>query len=41
VNTTEEQLADCVAQDIDGSDVRLGDLWKERPVVLVLLRHYG
>ena len=36
-----EQLAACVAQDIDGSDVRLGDLWQEQPVVLVMLRHYG
>ena len=25
----------------DGHDVRLGDLWHERPVAVVWLRHYG
>jgi len=30
-----------MATDSDGTAVRLGDLWAERPVVLVLLRHYG
>jgi hypothetical protein len=34
-------LADLVLQDADGADARLGDLWGERPVVLVWLRHYG
>jgi hypothetical protein len=34
-------LADLVLQDADGNDARLGDLWAERPVVLVWLRHYG
>jgi hypothetical protein len=34
-------LADIVLQDADGTDQRLGDLWGERPVVLVWLRHYG
>lgn len=36
-----DALADLVLQDHDGDDVRLGDLWRERPVVLVFLRHYG
>jgi peroxiredoxin len=27
--------------DQDGVDVRLGDLWRERPAALVWLRHYG
>ena len=27
--------------DDTGNRVRLGDLWRERPVVLVWLRHYG
>jgi hypothetical protein len=25
----------------DGSHHRLGDLWRDRPVVLVFLRHFG
>ena len=38
---TADQLADVVLPDQDGTDVRLGDLWRERPVALVWLRHYG
>lgn len=34
-------IADIVLPDQDGTDVRLGDLWRERPVALVWLRHYG
>jgi hypothetical protein len=34
-------IADVVLQDSTGADVRLGDLWAERPAVLVFLRHYG
>jgi peroxiredoxin len=30
-----------VLLDHDGNDVRLGDLWREEPVVLVWVRHYG
>jgi hypothetical protein len=36
-----EALADIALPDQDGTDVRLGDLWRERPVALVWLRHYG
>ena len=36
-----DALADVVLPDQVGRDVRLGDLWAERPVVLVWLRHYG
>ena len=36
-----DDLADIVLPDQDGVDVRLGDLWSERPVALVWLRHYG
>jgi hypothetical protein len=36
-----KQLADVVLPDQDGNGVRLGDLWRERPVALVWLRHYG
>ena len=34
-------LADLVLLDQDGERVRLGDLWREQPAVLVWLRHYG
>ncbi len=27
--------------DLDGNGVVLADLWRERPVVLVFLRHFG
>ena len=34
-------LADVVLPNQDGNPVRLGDLWAERPVAFVWLRHYG
>jgi hypothetical protein len=34
-------LKDVVLPDADEKEVRLGDLWAERPAVLVWLRHYG
>lgn len=34
-------LDDLTALDVDGNTVRLGDLWRERAVVLVFLRHFG
>ena len=34
-------LEDVVLQDDEGRDVRLGDLWQEQAVALILLRHYG
>ena len=36
-----EALADIVLPDQDGHEIRLGDLWRDRPAVLVWLRHYG
>jgi hypothetical protein len=36
-----DALADIVLPDQDGNEVRLGDLWKDRPAVLVWLRQYG
>jgi hypothetical protein len=36
-----DALADIVLPDQEGHDVRLGDLWSERPAALVWLRHYG
>lgn len=36
-----DELADVVVPDQDGTEVRLGDLWADRAVALVWLRHYG
>ena len=36
-----EHFEDVVLQDDEGRDVRLGDLWRDRPVALIFLRHYG
>jgi hypothetical protein len=36
-----DELADLVFPDQDGVEVRLGDLWRDGPVALVWLRHYG
>lgn len=36
-----DDLANIVLPDQEGNDVRLGDLWRDRPVALVWLRHYG
>jgi hypothetical protein len=38
---TPSALADIVLPDHDGSPTRLGDLWRDGPVALVWLRHYG
>ena len=35
------ELADCVVTDEAGREVRLGDLWISRPVVLTWVRHFG
>jgi prostamide/prostaglandin F2alpha synthase len=40
-STLSAALAPISLPDVDGRDVRLGDLWKRRPAVLVFLRHYG
>ncbi len=34
-------MADLTLQDPQGAPVRLGDLWAERPLVLLFLRHFG
>lgn len=36
-----DALAEIVLKDHEGDDVRLGDLWSDRPAALVWLRHYG
>jgi hypothetical protein len=34
-------LGNLTLPGVDGADHRLGDLWRERPIVLVFLRHFG
>ncbi len=34
-------LGEIELDDWRGERVRLGDLWSERPVVLVFIRHFG
>ena len=36
-----KKLSDVTALDLDGQATRLGDLWRERPAVLVFVRHFG
>ena len=36
-----KDLAGVTVKDVEGKDVRLGDLWRDRPAVLVFVRHYG
>lgn len=35
------RLAETSLIDPDGEPHRLGDLWQERPAVLLFLRHFG
>jgi hypothetical protein len=39
--TLSHDLADLTALDPEGTPVRLGGLWQERPVVLAFVRHFG
>ena len=34
-------VAEIVLPDQDGNDIRLVDLWQDRPAAIVWLRHYG
>lgn len=36
-----DAFADIELLDADSKPVRLGDLWRDGPVALVWLRHYG
>jgi hypothetical protein len=36
-----DDLGQISVLDLDGNEVRLGELWRDRPAVLVWLRHYG
>ena len=40
-HTVPPALADAVVKDEAGADVRLGDLWKDRTVILAFVRHFG
>jgi hypothetical protein len=35
------RLARIELSDWQGESRRLGDLWEERPIVLVFIRHFG
>jgi hypothetical protein len=36
-----KSLENVTVLDPDGKPVRLGDLWRERTVVLAFIRHFG
>lgn len=36
-----DELAGIVLPDHDGHEVTLGELWRDGPLALVWLRHYG
>ncbi|HYV49325.1 MAG TPA: hypothetical protein VFA20_30915 [Myxococcaceae bacterium] len=36
-----EELGAMALRDADDREVRLGELWRERPAALVWIRHYG
>jgi hypothetical protein len=35
------ELGDVVVKDTEGRDVRLRDVWRDQPAVVVFVRHYG
>ncbi len=36
-----DELANVHVADLDGRQQRVGDLWKERPALLLFVRHFG
>ncbi|MGH0032929.1 MAG: hypothetical protein ACQGVC_24315 [Myxococcota bacterium] len=38
---TSTRLSGITLSSWDGRDVELGSLWRDRPVVLVFIRHFG
>ena len=36
-----KKLEDITLKDPDDKEVRLGDVWRGRPVVLAFIRHFG
>jgi hypothetical protein len=41
VQLRDMDLADAIVKDTEGRDVRLRDVWRDKPAVLVFVRHYG
>ena len=41
LGTVPEAAAAALVKDLDGGEHALGELWKDAPVVLVFLRHFG
>jgi len=39
--TTTPELSDIVLPDVSGREVKLRELWRDGPAVVVWLRHYG
>ena len=39
--STATALAPISVLDVNGDEVRLGDLWRDRSAVLVFVRHFG
>jgi hypothetical protein len=35
------ELGNVSVRDLEDREVRLGELWRDQPAVLVFLRHYG
>jgi hypothetical protein len=36
-----QELGELVLRDTEDREVRLRDLWRDRPAALIFLRHYG
>jgi hypothetical protein len=41
IDRVPSELSELVLPDADGAPHRLGDLWKERPALLLWVRHFG
>lgn len=41
VDLVSDQAARAIVRDLDGKEHALEELWAERQVVLVFLRHFG
>jgi hypothetical protein len=41
VLTRADDLAKLTVQDPEGKPVELGTLWRDKPAVLVFIRHFG
>ena len=35
------RIEDIVLRDTDDNEIRIGDLWRDKTVIIVWLRHYG